>query len=104
MRVSAVAVEEATVEQGGLLFGNSRAGEMARDEAEANAWAEAMSDVGMAPCPRCGAIDRAAWMVWIKRPAFLVRAALGVLVFATGAVACSAIFTAENLLSMACAA
>lgn len=98
-----IAIAEATVEQGGLVLGNTRAGEMARDEAEASAWAEAMSDVAMAPCPRCGAVDRAAWAAWIKRPACLGRAAIGVGTFAMGAVLCAAIFTAGNLLSMVCA-
>lgn len=100
----AFVVEEASVEQGGLLFGNDRAAEMARDEAQASAWSEAMSNVAMAPCPRCGAIDRSAWIAWITKPRHLLMGAVGMLVFVCGVLLCAAIFSAVNLLSMVCAA
>ncbi|UJR82207.1 hypothetical protein [Sandaracinus amylolyticus] len=99
----AVAIEKATMKQGGLVFGNDRAGEMARDEAEARAWSEAMSDVAMAPCPRCGATDAAAWRSWITRPAYLLNLAIAIVTFLAGGLACSAVLTAANLLSVVCA-
>jgi hypothetical protein len=53
--------------RGSLLFGNDRAGEIARDNAEAQAWRDAMSRVALAACPRCGARDRSAWLGWLPR-------------------------------------
>lgn len=99
----AARIECATVEQGGVLFGNARAGEMARDEAEATAWQEAMSDVEMAACPRCGATDRASWLRWMTKPAYLTRGGTGVLVMIMGAMLCAATATAGNLFSLICA-
>jgi hypothetical protein len=51
--------------RGGAVFGNDRAAEMARDEAQARAWQEVLSDVPMAPCPRCGSVNRSAWIGWL---------------------------------------
>lgn len=98
-----VSVADAIVAQGGLVFGSSHAGEMARDEADAAAWAEVLSNVAMAPCPRCGAVDRSAWVSWMKSRGYLPRGALGIAVFVVGLLALGAVFSAGNLLSVVCA-
>jgi predicted RNA-binding Zn-ribbon protein involved in translation (DUF1610 family) len=100
----ASSVEHASVNDGGMVFGNSRAGEMARDEAEANAWQEAMSDVAMAPCPRCGAVDRSAWIGWLLKGRTLGRIGAGIFTLAFGLVLLAATSSAGNLFSVVCAA
>lgn len=97
-----VVVGVASVSQGGALFGNERAGEMARDAAEARAWQNAMSDVAMAPCPQCGAVDRKAWLSWMTKPDFASKMLIGVLTFAMGCLLSVAIFSAQNLFTMVC--
>ncbi|MBN8614619.1 MAG: hypothetical protein J0L92_28720 [Deltaproteobacteria bacterium] len=100
----ASSVEQASVNDGGMMFGNARAGEMARDEAEANAWQEAMSDVAMAPCPRCGAVDRSAWIGWLLKGRTLVKLGVGLFALSFGLMMLAAIGSAGNLLSVVCAA
>lgn len=96
----AVALAHASRRQGGVLFGDDLAG----DTAEAHAWSEAMSDVAMAPCPRCGAVDRSAWRAWMSKLPFLGTLVIGMLASLAGAMLCAAIFSAANLLSTVCAA
>ncbi|MEM1415290.1 MAG: hypothetical protein AAGH15_10330 [Myxococcota bacterium] len=43
--------------------------EDALEAAEGRAWADALSSVALAPCPRCGARDRGAWRRWLAREA-----------------------------------
>ncbi len=93
----ASAVEGATVHRGGLLFGNDRAGEMARDEAEARAWQEALSDVPMAPCPRCGAVDRKSWVRWTLSLRNLGSVVVGAASVAMAALLCTAILGATTM-------
>ena len=100
----ASSVASATVAQGGLVFGNERAGEMARDEADAVAWQEAMSDVPMAPCPRCGEVSSTAWAGWMPKGGNLINLVIGVFTFGFGLLLLMVSFTsAANLFSMVCA-
>jgi hypothetical protein len=100
----ASALASATVAQGGVVFGNDRADEMARDEADAVAWQEAMSDVPMAPCPRCGAVSSSAWIGWLTKPRILMNLVIGVFTFGAGLLFLTVAFTsAGNVLSMVCA-
>ncbi len=100
----ASAVASATVAREGVVFGNERAGEIARDEADAVAWQEAMSDVPMAPCPRCGAVSTSAWIGWITKGRVLIQLVIGVFTFGFGLMLLTAaLSSAANLLSMVCA-
>lgn len=47
------------------LFTDPTAEARALDDAEGKAWADAISNVELAPCPRCGARDAAKWRAWI---------------------------------------
>lgn len=52
--------------QGHALFADPTAEARALDDAEGKAWADAISSVELAPCPDCGASDRAKWAAWMR--------------------------------------
>jgi len=49
------------------LFADPNAEARALDDAEGKAWADAISSVELARCPKCGERDGAKWRAWIQR-------------------------------------
>jgi len=48
------------------VFADPTAESRALDDAEGKAWADAISNVELAPCPSCGARDGSKWRAWVQ--------------------------------------